>query len=143
MGPCNKIHDEELRKQYEKSSRYGKIGFEDEFEDFVRGLLTDVEKRIRRGKERLRLTQSDLANQVTFSLIPCPVLITFLTPSSVFSKKTPAQIKQERVEYLKEQINSMIKEAEHLGEEGRIEEAQSTLEESEKLKSECRHLEIV
>ena len=69
LGPCNKIHDEELRKQYEKSSRYGKIGFEDEFEDFVRGLLTDVEKRIRRGKERLRLTQSDLANQVTLSFI--------------------------------------------------------------------------
>ena len=61
----------------------------------------------------------------------------------MFLKKTPAQIKQERVEFLKTQINSMIKEAEHLGEEGRIEEAQNTLEESEKLKSECKHLEIV
>ena len=68
LGPCNKIHDEELKKQYEKSSRYGKLGFEDEFEDFVRGLLSDVEKRIRRGNERLKLTQSDLANQVRFQI---------------------------------------------------------------------------
>ena len=44
---------------------------------------------------------------------------------------------------LKEQINSMIKQAERLGEEGKIEEAQETLEASEKLKSECKHLEIV
>ena len=35
----------------------------------------------------------------------------------------------------------MIKRAERLGEEGHIEEAQMTLEESEKLKAECKQLE--
>lgn len=60
-----------------------------------------------------------------------------------FTQKTPIQIKQERVAELKDQINTMIKEAEHLGEEGKIEEAQATLEECEKLKSECKYLENV
>ena len=59
LGPCDKIHDEELANAYEKSSRCGKLGYEEEFERFIRGLLADVEKKIRRGVERLRLTQND------------------------------------------------------------------------------------
>lgn len=52
-------------------------------------------------------------------------------------------MKQERLAALKEQVNTLIKEAEHLGEEGNIDEAQLKLEESEKLKSECKYLENV
>lgn len=118
LGPCNKIHDEELKKQYEKSSRYSRLGYEEDYERFLRSLLMDVERKIKRGIERLKLTQSDQANQ-----------------------KTPLQVKQERVAFLKEKINELIKEAETLGEEGRIEEAQSTLESCEKYKTECKYLE--
>lgn len=118
LGPCDKIHDEELKKQYEKSSRYNRLGYEDDFERFIRGLLMDVEKKIKRGVERLKLTQSD-PNQ-----------------------KTPAQVREEKIADLKEKINAIIKEAEHLGEEGKIEEAQATLESCEKLKTECKYLEI-
>lgn len=118
LGPCDKIHDEELKKQYEKSSRYSRLGYEDDFERFIRGLLMDVEKKIKRGVERLKLTQSD-PNQ-----------------------KTPAQVREEKIADLKEKINAIIKEAEHLGEEGKIEEAQATLESCEKLKTECKYLEI-
>lgn len=57
LGPCLKTHDEELKKQYEKSSRFGKLGYEDDFERFLRSLLNDVERKIRRGMERLKLTQ--------------------------------------------------------------------------------------
>ncbi len=63
LGPCDKVHDEELKKAYEKSSRYNRLGYEEEFERFIRGLLMDVEKKIKRGTERLKLTQSD-PNQV-------------------------------------------------------------------------------
>ena len=59
MGPCDKIHDEELKKQYEKSSRFGRLGFEEEFEEYIRDLLNDAERKIRRGNERLKLTQND------------------------------------------------------------------------------------
>ena len=114
------MHDEEMRKQYEKSSRYGRMGYEDDYERFLRSLLNDVERKIRRGQERLKLTQSDQAGQ-----------------------KNPIVIKQERVAELKETINKNIKEAEHMGEEGRIEEAQTIVAEIEKLKAECKYLENV
>ncbi len=118
LGPCDKIHDEELKKQYEKSSRYQRIGYEDDFERFIRGLLMDVEKKIKRGVERLKLTQTDP------------------------SQKTPAQMREEKINDLKEKINAIIREAELLGEEGKIEEAQATLDSCEKLKTECKYLEI-
>jgi hypothetical protein len=85
----------------------------------LRNLLNDVERKIRRGQERLKLTQSDT------------------------NAKTPLQLKQERVAVLKEQINNIIKEAERMGEEGEIDEAQEKLQECEALKSECKHLENV
>ena len=84
LGACNKIHDEELRKQYEKSSRYGRLGYEDDYERYLRSLLNDVERKIKRGNERLRLTQNDSVAQ-----------------------KAAIQQKQEKVDSLKEQINSM------------------------------------
>ena len=61
LGPCDKVHDEELKLKYEKSSRYGRLGYEEDFERFVRNLLADVERKIRRGVERLKLTQNDTA----------------------------------------------------------------------------------
>jgi hypothetical protein len=120
LGICNKNHDEELRKAYEKSSRYGRLGYEEEFERFIRTLLMSVEKRIKHGIERLKLTQNSQTDQ-----------------------KTPLQLKQEKVEALKEKINAIIKEAEQLGERGEIEEAQATLEQSEKIKFEVKYLETV
>ena len=118
LGPCNKIHDEELRKQYEKSSRYGRLGYEDDYERYLRSLLNDVERKIKRGNERLRLTQNDSAAQ-----------------------QAAIQQKQDKVDSLKEQINSMLSEAERLGEECKIEESQEVLTECEKLKAECKYLE--
>lgn len=52
-------------------------------------------------------------------------------------------MKQERLAALREQVNTLIKEAERLGEEGNIDEAQMKLEESERVKGECRYVENV
>ncbi len=120
LGPCNKSHDEALKLKYQKSSRYGRLGYEEDFERFLRTLLGDVDRKIRRGQERLKLTQTDGVPQ-----------------------KTPIQLKQERIASLKEDINNLIKEAESMGEEGRIDEAQSVLTECEKLKTECKYMENV
>ena len=58
-------------------------------------------------------------------------------------KKTPHQVREEKINTLKEQINAIIKEAEGLGERGEIEEAQAKLESCEKHKAECKYLEMV
>uniref|UniRef100_A0A8C2QZ41 RNA-binding protein Luc7-like n=1 Tax=Capra hircus TaxID=9925 RepID=A0A8C2QZ41_CAPHI len=58
LGPCEKIHDENLRKQYEKSSRFMKVGYERDFLRYLQSLLAEVERRIRRGHARLALSQN-------------------------------------------------------------------------------------
>ncbi|KAG5832913.1 hypothetical protein ANANG_G00296240 [Anguilla anguilla] len=49
LGPCEKIHDENLKKMYEKSSRFMKDGYEREFLRYLQSLLAEVERRIRRA----------------------------------------------------------------------------------------------
>lgn len=44
--------------RYTKSSKFGKMGYEDDFLRFLQGLISDVEKRIRRGHQRLALNNS-------------------------------------------------------------------------------------
>lgn len=44
--------------RYNKSSKSGKMGYEDDFLRFLQGLISDVEKRIRRGHQRLALNNS-------------------------------------------------------------------------------------
>ncbi len=77
MGPCNKIHDEGLKKQYEKSSRFGRIGYEDDYERFLRSLLNDVERKIRRNSERLKLTQTESTDGTVSSYIKFSSLFFF------------------------------------------------------------------
>jgi len=44
-----------LNFSYKKSSRYAKMGYEEEFSKFLEALISDVDKRIRRGEQRLVL----------------------------------------------------------------------------------------
>jgi len=41
--------------RYQKSSRHGRMGYEDDFIRYLQTLINDVEKRIRRGHQRLAL----------------------------------------------------------------------------------------
>lgn len=117
LGPCTKAHDDDLRKQYEESSRYGKCGYEDDYERFLRSLLNDVEKKIKRNQERLKLTQAT-------------------------DNSPEAMEKRTRLNELREKVNAIIKQAETLGEMGEIEESQKTLESCEKFKAEIKILEM-
>ncbi|KAK2490496.1 hypothetical protein MC885_015383 [Smutsia gigantea] len=63
-GPCEKIHDENLRKQYEKSSRFMKVGYERDFLRYLQSLLAEVERRIRRGHARLALSQNQQSSGI-------------------------------------------------------------------------------
>ncbi|CAF1041459.1 unnamed protein product [Adineta ricciae] len=77
LGFCDKSHESHLQKEYQSSSRYRKLGYEEEFgikrkdrvrllqyhvvfsEHYLQSLIADVERRIKRGQERLRLTQGE------------------------------------------------------------------------------------
>ncbi|KAL7668822.1 hypothetical protein ACOME3_009506 [Neoechinorhynchus agilis] len=127
LGPCHLIHDDSLRRTYQSSDLYGHLGYEDSFEILLKKLLNEVEKRIRKGEDRLRLTQSD-------------------DPSSLMTNTAeamlpPNQVRLERLKSLNDQINSLIHESERLGMEGNIDHAKEILSRIEKLKCERYELE--
>ncbi|XP_063816983.1 luc7-like protein 3 [Pseudophryne corroboree] len=114
LGPCEKIHDENLRKQYEKSSRHMKVGYEREFLRYLQSLLAEVERRIRRGHARLALSQNQQAAGAV----------------------GPAGKNEEKIQVLTDKIEALLLQIEELGSEGKVEEAQGMMKLVEQLKEE-------
>ncbi|CAF1195409.1 unnamed protein product [Rotaria sordida] len=121
LGPCDKVHDISLQQDYQKSSRYEKLGYEDDYERFLKSLISDVERRIKRGQERLRITQGD--------------------PNA---DNDPHSLKNEiinKIKSLEEKITSHVLKSEQLGNDCRIDEAQQVLNECEEMREEKKNLE--
>ncbi|KAF7234594.1 hypothetical protein EG68_11457 [Paragonimus skrjabini miyazakii] len=118
LGPCPKTHDDRMKDAYKRSKRCGKMGYEDEFVYYLKHLLEDVDKRIRRGHERLAVNKS--VNN------PDPVTATE---------------KKEKILALTKRINDLVKQAEELGTEGKVDQAQGVLKLCEQLKFERSQLE--
>ena len=53
-GPCYKLHDEKLKKSYEESDRRGKMSYENDFLSYLERMIRDLDRKIGRGKDRLR-----------------------------------------------------------------------------------------
>ncbi|GFS19830.1 LUC7-like protein 3 [Elysia marginata] len=120
LGPCNKIHDDLFKKEYEKSSKYERCGYEEDFMRFLQSLITDVEKRIRRGHQRLALN----SQQSTLSL-----------NGGISTQQ------EDKVKLLTEKINELVEQAEDLGCHGKVEEAQGVMKLVDQLKEERQDLE--
>ncbi|KAH8852351.1 Luc7-like protein 3 [Schistosoma japonicum] len=118
LGQCPKSHDERMREAYKKSSRFNKMGYEQDFVHYLTQLLEDVEKRIRRGHERLAVNKC--VNN------PDPI---------------GASEKKEKIAALTKRINDLVKQAEELGTEGKVDQAQGVLKLCEQLKFERSQLE--
>ncbi|XP_045069449.1 luc7-like protein 3 isoform X2 [Coregonus clupeaformis] len=116
LGPCEKIHDENLRKMYEKSSRFMKEGYERDFLRYLQSLLAEVERRIRRGHARLALSQAQQA--------------------AGQGPGGPVGKNEEKATVLTEKIEDLVMQIEELGSEGRVEEAQGMMKLVEQLKDE-------
>ncbi|KAK9406937.1 luc7-like 3 [Crotalus adamanteus] len=114
LGPCEKIHDENLRKQYEKSSRFMKVGYEREFLRYLQSLLAEVERRIRRGHARLALSQTQQSSGAA----------------------GPTGKNEEKIQVLTDKIDVLLQQIEELGSEGKVEEAQGMMKLVEQLKEE-------
>ncbi|XP_069957989.1 luc7-like protein 3 isoform X4 [Cherax quadricarinatus] len=115
LGPCEKtIHDEDLKREFENSNSYRRTAFEDEFVRYAESMLTDVDKRIRKGKQRLSLSVKDALDSST----------------------TGDGRVDEQLELLSERITGLVSEAERLGCEGNVEEAQGLLKLCDQLREE-------
>lgn len=114
LGPCEKVHDEDLKREFEAANSYRRTAFEDEFVRYAESMLTEVDKRIKKGKQRLSLSVKD----------------------ALASSTTGDGRVDEQLELLSERITGLVSEAERLGSEGNIEEAQGLLKLCDQLREE-------
>ena len=114
LGPCDKIHDDELRDQFNKAPAYQRSYTEEEFERMMENHIRDCDKRIARGHSRLKLSREQQEPTVT--------------------------VENEKVKMLTEKINELMDRAERLGCQGNVEEAQGMTRLCEQLKIERQHV---
>jgi len=110
LGQCTKIHDDALKAEYEASSRYGRLGYEEEFIRALNLIQSDVERKIRRGHERLQ------TNKV--------------------KEQELSENDSDKTKMLNDHINQLLEEIEQLGSEGKVEEAQGVSKLLDQLKEE-------
>lgn len=113
LGPCPRIHDSKLKESFEKSPRHSTYirKFEAELAQFCEKLVMDLDRRVRRGRERL--AQEDV------------------TPAAPISTE-----KSEQLLVLEEKIKKLLEQVESLGEAGKVDEAEALMRKVEMLNTE-------
>lgn len=114
LGPCKKIHDEAIRKEYQTSEDVFKLGYEEKFYDFLTDCVVEVERRIKRNKMRLDQTNGGRQQEDT--------------PESAEATERLAQLQIE--------ISNLLLEVESLGEQGEVQQAMAKTAHIDKLKEE-------
>ncbi|XP_039160718.1 luc7-like protein 3 [Eucalyptus grandis] len=114
LGPCSRIHDLKLKESFEKSPRHDAYvaKFEAELCQFCEKLVSDLDRRVRRGRERL-------AQEVEPA--PAPAL---------------SAEKSEQLSVLEEKIKNLLEQVESLGEAGKVDEAEALMRKVELLNAE-------
>lgn len=105
LGPCPRIHDQKLKESFEKSPRHDAYvpKFEAELAQFCEKLVMDLDRRVRRGRERL--------SQEVEPVPPPPI----------------SAEKSEQLSVLEEKIKNLLEQVETLGEAGKVDEAEALM----------------
>ncbi|KAF4372104.1 hypothetical protein F8388_000320 [Cannabis sativa] len=105
LGPCPRIHDPKLKESFEKSPRHDAFvpKFETELAQFCEKLVMDLDRRVRRGRERL-------AQEVEPA------------PAQPLSSEKAEQLSQ-----LEDKIKNLLEQVESLGEAGKVDEAEALM----------------
>ena len=111
LGNCLLDHDPKHQAQYKTSTCYQKHPWERTFYDKISKLMNDIDRQVRRGRERLNTK----------------------APGET------ADVKDEQVErivMIEKKIQELVEKVEAAGDEGKVEEAKQLMIESEKHKIE-------
>ncbi|XP_059475250.1 luc7-like protein 3 [Neocloeon triangulifer] len=119
LGPCPKIHDDEMRKEYAKQSTYRKQQYEDEFIRFCQGMLNEVERKIAKGKVRLALSGRS---------------------AEAIEAPENEKAETEEIRELTDKINGLVEEAEKSGIMGNVDEAQECMRQCDEIREQREQL---
>ena len=123
MGPCGKIHDDDLKKKFKDDNEsYKKGQYLDEFLRFCQKSLADLQSRIKKAKERLILTQQQEEAKLNAG---------GLGVSGGQNREV-----DEKIILLSEKISALVAEAEQAGCRGEVEEAQGLMKLCDQLREE-------
>ncbi|XP_028097703.1 luc7-like protein 3 [Camellia sinensis] len=113
LGPCPKIHDLKLKESFEKSPRHDSYvpRFEAELAHFCEKLVMDLDRRVRRGRERIDQEVEG-------------------PPPPISGEKS------EQLSVLEEKIKNLLDQVETLGEAGKVDEAEALMRKVETLNAE-------
>lgn len=121
LGACPKVHDDEVKELFEKAdSSYKKAQYVEEFLRFCRHMISDVERKIQKGKQRLELMNSK--------------------PEGPPMTQAQTEKNQEQVKLLSEKVTALLREAEEAGSCGNVEQAQGLMKLCDRLKEEKEQL---
>ncbi|KAG8099996.1 hypothetical protein GUJ93_ZPchr0013g37982 [Zizania palustris] len=112
LGPCAKIHDSKLKESFESSPRHDSYmrRFEAELAQQCEKLVVDLDRKIRRGRERLA---QDIA-----------------VPPTILEKTS------EQLLIIEEKVKKLLVQIEELGEAGKVAEAEALMRKVELLNAE-------
>lgn len=104
LGACQyKIHDPKQVKQYQQSPEFARLGYESDLSSLLHRLVTDMDRAIRRTRERIDQT----------------------APNEIIGDEEGER--EEKVVQLEEQIRGAMAQIEEFGENGEVEKAQELL----------------
>ncbi|CAI5445548.1 unnamed protein product [Caenorhabditis angaria] len=123
LGFCQyTIHDESLKRKYEKSDKRGRLGFERRFLERIQRINDDCQRKVLRNMDRLNVTQGE--NKVS---------------EEVFAKKLEEL--NVRREAISNKIDGLMNEAQIHGELGKVEAAQAAVDKADRAKQERDELD--
>ena len=127
LGPCTNIHDEDMKHKFkDDKDSYKKSQYQDDFLRFCQRMLSDLQNRIKRAKERLLLTQQNEERMLNAG-------------GTGVSGGLNAEA-DEQVVLLSEKIAALIAEAEEAGNQGNVEQAQGLMKLCDTLREERENL---
>jgi len=116
LGPCTKLHDEEIKKQYQSAAKCSrKKEIESEFIRFITSMVLEVDRKISKGKQRLDLMNSKL-------------------------ELRPLSKQAEAVQAINDKIKKLVSEAEEAGTRGDVDQSMNLMSLCEKLKEDKEQL---
>ncbi|ETN78603.1 hypothetical protein NECAME_10232 [Necator americanus] len=115
------IHDEALKKRYQESHRFGRLGYEEKYLERLNRMHNEVRRKIEKNEARLVHTRAD-------THVSC----------EVYDKKKAELI--EKREMIGRRIEGLMEEAEIEGQQGNVAAAQTAVQKADELTKEREDL---